>query len=62
MGIGLLFLLALGLILMIPIITALFAKRVGRSPLKWFFISMVLPLIATFLLFFLPDLSEKKSN
>jgi hypothetical protein len=62
MGILLLFLLGMGLILIVPVITALFAKRVGRSPVKWFFISMVLPLIATFLLFLLPDLSEEKTN
>jgi hypothetical protein len=50
----------LSFLLSIPLITATFAKRMGRSPVKWFFISCAIPLIATFILFFLPDLSEKK--
>lgn len=44
----------------IPLITASFAKRMGRNPVKWFFIGLLLPVIATFILFFLPDLSEKE--
>jgi Na+/melibiose symporter-like transporter len=52
---------SLGIICMlcIPIITARFAKRLGRDPRKWFFIGILLPVIATFILFFLPDLSEE---
>jgi len=46
----------------VPLITAAFANRMGRSPVKWFFIGIVLPVIATFILFFLPDLSEKEEN
>jgi len=45
----------------IPLITASFAKRMGRHPIKWFFIGIILPVIATFILFFLPDLSEKET-
>lgn len=46
----------------IPLITALFAKRMGRNPKLWFFIGIILPGIASFILFFLPDLSEKKGT
>jgi hypothetical protein len=52
---------SLGLLCMfsIPIITSRFAKRMGRNPRTWFFIGICLPVVATFILFFLPDLSEK---
>jgi Na+/melibiose symporter-like transporter len=53
-SIGILFLLS------IPIITSRLAKRMGRDPKRWFFIGLLLPGIATFILFFLPDLSEKE--
>lgn len=43
----------------IPLVTALFARRMGRNPKVWFLIGLVLPGIASFILFFLPDLSEK---
>ncbi|MBN8693233.1 MAG: hypothetical protein J0L69_08550 [Bacteroidetes bacterium] len=46
------------IILCIPILTYFFAKRVGRNPWLWFGISLVLPVIATLILFVLPDLSE----
>ena len=46
----------------VPLITAAFANRMGRSAVKWFFIGIVLPVIATFILFFLPDLSEKEES
>lgn len=46
----------------IPLITATFANRMGRNPKKWFLIGILLPVIATFILFFLPDLSEKNDN
>lgn len=49
-------------LLSVPLITAAFANRMGRSPIKWFFIGMALPVIATFLLFFLPDLSEEEKE
>lgn len=45
--------------LSIPIITPRLANRLGRNPKKWFFIGLVLPVIATFILFLLPDLSEE---
>ncbi len=55
---------SLGIIFMfsIPIITSRLANRLGRNPVKWFFIGLVLPVIATFILFFLPDLSEKEDK
>lgn len=49
-------------LLSVPLITAAFANRMGRSAVKWFFIGMALPVIATFLLFFLPDLSEEEKE
>jgi len=45
----------------IPLITAMFAKRMGRNPKVWFLIGIALPVIASFILFFLPDLSEEKN-
>lgn len=50
------------LMLAIPMITYFFAKRVGRRPMLWFCISLVLPLIATLILFVLPDLSETEDT
>jgi Na+/melibiose symporter-like transporter len=51
---------SLGLMFMlsIPFITSRLAKRLGRDPKKWFVIGLLLPVIATFILFCLPDLSE----
>ncbi len=54
MSMGIMFLLS------IPIITSRLANRMGRNPKKWFVIGLLLPVIATFILFLLPDLSEKK--
>ena len=48
------------LLLAVPFITSRFAKRMGRNPKIWFLIGIVLPVISTFILLFLPDLSEKK--
>lgn len=59
MGIALFFSLGILTLLGIPFITGSFAKRMGRSFVKWFFISMIIPVIATIILFFLPDLSEE---
>lgn len=53
MSMGILFLLS------IPIITSRLAKRMGRNPKIWFVIGILLPVIATFIVLFLPDLSEK---
>jgi hypothetical protein len=51
---------SLGLIFLmgLPFITSRLAKRMGRDPKKWFMIGILLPGIATFILFFLKDLSE----
>ena len=46
------------LLLSVPLITSRLAKRLGRRPWLWFFIGMVLPVIATLVLCLLPDLSE----
>jgi Na+/melibiose symporter-like transporter len=56
MSLGLLFLLS------IPLITSRLAKRMGRNPKVWFIIGLLLPVIATIILFFLPDLSEENNN
>jgi hypothetical protein len=37
----------------------MFAKRMGRRPLVWFFLGILLPGIASLIIFLLPDLSEK---
>ena len=50
------------LFISIPLITARLAKRMGRRPWPWFFIGMALPVIATLIICFLPDLSETGSN
>ena len=46
--------------LSMPLIAAAFAKRMGRSPVKWFLIGFILPGIASIILFCLPDLSESE--
>ncbi|MBL7934827.1 MAG: hypothetical protein JNM51_03360 [Bacteroidia bacterium] len=62
MGAAFFILMGITAMLSIPLITAFFANRMGRSPIKWFFIGLILPVIASFILFFLPDLSENKSE
>jgi len=62
MGAAIFFSLGLGFFFSIPLITALFARRMGRRPALWFLMGMVLPLLSALILFFLPDLSEKKEN
>ena len=42
-----------------PVLTANFAKRMGRPYKKWLVIGIVLPIVSTLLLVFLPDLSAK---
>ncbi len=59
MGELIVFLIGLLTLLGVPIITALFARRMGRRPWFWFFMGLVLPLIATIIIFLLPDLSEE---
>lgn len=51
-SIGVMFLLS------IPLITSNMAKRLGRDPKLWFFLGLILPVIATFILFLLPDKSR----
>jgi len=46
------------LALSFPLIAGFFAKRMGRRFWLWFFIGLVLPVIASVILFLLPDLSE----
>jgi Na+/melibiose symporter-like transporter len=48
---------ALGIMffLMLPIITSRLAKRMGKDPRKWFLIGIILPVISTIILFFLPE-------
>ena len=52
----------LGLLLAIPTLTGFHAKHLGRSQLKWFFIGLLLPGIATLILAILPDLSEEQGK
>jgi MFS family permease len=58
MGAVIFFSIGLFFLLSIPIITARLANRMGRNPWLWFFVGLVLPVIATFILFLLPDKSE----
>jgi hypothetical protein len=51
--------LGIAFMLSLPLITSRLAKRLGRNPRTWFLIGLVLPVIATFILFFLPDLSKE---
>jgi len=60
MGAAFFIMLGITALFSIPLITASFAKRMGRNPIKWFFIGLILPVIASFVLFFLPDLSESE--
>ena len=54
----LIILFGVGLFLSIPYITGRLAKRLGRKFWSWFFIGTILPVIATIILCFLPDLSD----
>jgi len=62
MGAAIFFSIGLGFLFSIPLVTALFAKRMGRRPLVWFFIGLALPGIASLILFLLPDTSKDKLN
>jgi Na+/melibiose symporter-like transporter len=59
MGAALFISLGILFLLSIPIITSRLAKRMGRNPILWFFLGLCLPVIATFILFLLPDRSEQ---
>jgi len=50
--------LGIAFLISIPFITSRMAKRLGRNPTKWFIVGICLPVIATFILFLLPDKSE----
>jgi hypothetical protein len=41
-------------------ITGNLAKRMGRRFMPWFIIGLFLPVVSVFIVFFLPDKSEKK--
>lgn len=60
---GALMVVSLGLMVLmaIPTLTYFHAKHLGRNPIRWFFIGLVLPGIATLILACLPDLSEKEA-
>jgi hypothetical protein len=62
MGAAMFFSIGLLVLLSIPIITAMFAKRMGRNLMLWFFIGILLPGIASFIIFLLPDLSEESQE
>jgi Na+/melibiose symporter-like transporter len=62
MGAAMFIMFGLTVMFSLPLITAAFARRMGRNPLKWFLIGILLPAIATFILFFLPDLSEEQNK
>jgi hypothetical protein len=62
--VGELFIFGIALLILfsVPMITGSYARTKGRRYWVWFFISMVLPLIATFIISALPDLSENKKG
>lgn len=60
MGAAAFFSIGLAFLFSIPLVTAFFAKRMGRNPKVWFFIGCLLPGIASVILFLLPDLSKNK--
>jgi uncharacterized membrane protein YidH (DUF202 family) len=59
MGAVLFFSLGIALFLSIPYITSQLAKRNGRNPKIWFFIGIVLPVVATIILVLLPEKTTK---
>ncbi|HXC05499.1 MAG TPA: hypothetical protein VNZ86_12145 [Bacteroidia bacterium] len=61
MGILILSSLFLSSITVFPLITANLARRMGRPFIPWFILGFVLPVISIFIVFFLPDKSEKKA-
>lgn len=54
-----LILVALTTLFLLPLISGLFAKRMGRKFWPWFFLGCLLPMVSVFILFLLP---EKTSN
>jgi hypothetical protein len=61
---GALIVISLGLMMMLglPTLTYFYAKQLGRNAKLWFIIGMLLPGIATIILSFLPDRSEREHN
>ncbi len=49
-------------LLSIPLITSRMANRMGRNPKIWFVFGLLLPVISTFILFCLKDLSKKENQ
>lgn len=62
MGFLLLFTLGLTAIISFPLMSALFARSMGRRFWVWFAIGCVLPVISGAIIFFLPDLSEEQDK
>ncbi len=50
------------MLLGLPTLTYFYAKQLGRNPWRWFVIGVILPGIATLILSFMPDLSEKEEK
>ncbi|MES2678475.1 MAG: hypothetical protein V4635_01260 [Bacteroidota bacterium] len=61
---GPLMVLSFGLMMLLglPTLTYFYAKQLGRNPWRWFVIGVILPGIATLILSFMPDLSEKEEK
>ncbi|HOZ88087.1 MAG TPA: hypothetical protein PL029_10025 [Bacteroidia bacterium] len=61
---GALMVLSFGLMMFLglPTLTYFYAKQLGRNPWRWFAIGIILPGIATLILSFMPDLSEKEEK
>jgi Na+/melibiose symporter-like transporter len=62
MGAVLFISMGLAFLLSVPLITAMFARRMGRPPVKWFLIGCLLPVIATVILFFCRICRRRKSE
>jgi hypothetical protein len=61
---GALMVISLGLMMLLglPTLTYFYAKQLGRNAKRWFLIGLLLPGIATIILSFLPDRSERENN
>jgi hypothetical protein len=61
---GALMVISLGLMMLLglPTLTYFYAKQLGRNAKRWFLIGLLLPGIATIILSFLPDRSERENT